>query len=65
VSNLDSNWDRAVALVGEPRARIWRMYMAGSVLGFTDGGVSIHQVLAVVPGPGGDAGMPATRQDWR
>jgi cyclopropane-fatty-acyl-phospholipid synthase len=62
VSNLDSDWDRAVELVGEARARIWRLYMAGSVLGFADGGISIHQVLGVVPGPGGDAAMPATRQ---
>jgi cyclopropane-fatty-acyl-phospholipid synthase len=62
VSNLDFDWDRAVELVGEARARIWRLYMAGSVLGFADGGVSIHQVLGVVPGPDGDAAMPPTRQ---
>ncbi|MCW2640186.1 MAG: SAM-dependent methyltransferase [Dactylosporangium sp.] len=61
VSNLDSDWNRAVALVGEARARIWRLYMAGSNLGFTDGGVAIHQVLGVVPGPDGDASMPETR----
>jgi cyclopropane-fatty-acyl-phospholipid synthase len=65
VSNLDAEWERAVALVGEARARIWRLYMAGSALGFADGGISVHQVLGVVPGPGGDAGMPPTRQDWR
>jgi cyclopropane-fatty-acyl-phospholipid synthase len=65
VGNLESDWDRAVALVGEARARIWRLYMAGSALGFIDGGISVHQVLGVVPAPGGDAGMPATRRDWR
>jgi cyclopropane-fatty-acyl-phospholipid synthase len=64
VFNLDSNWDRAVELVGEARARIWRLYMAGSALGFADGGVGIHQVLGVVPDLGGDAGMPATRRNW-
>jgi cyclopropane-fatty-acyl-phospholipid synthase len=64
VSNLDSEWDRAVALAGEARARIWRLYMAGSALGFADGGIGVHQVLGVVPGAGGDAAMPATRRDW-
>ncbi len=63
VSNLESNWDEAVKLVGEPRAKIWRLYMAGSAVGFEDGGISIHQVLGVVPSEG-NAGMPATRRDW-
>ena len=31
------------------RARVWRLYMAGSAVGFDDGGVSIHQVLGVAP----------------
>ena len=63
VSNLESNWDEAVKLVGEPRAKIWRLYMAGSAVGFEDGGIAIHQVLGVVPSEG-NAGMPATRRDW-
>jgi cyclopropane-fatty-acyl-phospholipid synthase len=61
VANLEADWDRAVALVGEARARVWRLYMAGSAIGFDDGGVSIHQVLGVVPGPGGTSGMPRVR----
>ena len=64
VANLESNWDDAVARVGEARAKIWRLYMAGSVVGFEDGGVAIHQVLGVVPAADGDAGMPTTRCDW-
>jgi cyclopropane-fatty-acyl-phospholipid synthase len=64
VSNLESNWDEAVKLVGEPRAKIWRLYMAGSVVGFEDGGIAIHQVLGVVPTDSGNSGMPATRHDW-
>jgi cyclopropane-fatty-acyl-phospholipid synthase len=64
VSNLESNWDKAVALVGEPRAKIWRLYMAGSAVGFEDGGIGIHQVLGVVQTESGSAGMPATRRDW-
>jgi cyclopropane-fatty-acyl-phospholipid synthase len=64
VSNLESNWDEAVKLVGEPRAKVWRLYMAGSAVGFEDGGIAIHQVLGVVPTESGNAGMPATRRDW-
>ncbi len=45
VSNLEDHWDEAVALVGLPRANIWRLYMAASANGFDDGGLAIHQVL--------------------
>jgi cyclopropane-fatty-acyl-phospholipid synthase len=64
VTNLESKWDEAVAMVGEPRAKIWRLYMAGSAVGFEDGGIGIHQVLGVVQTDSGSAGMPATRRDW-
>ena len=64
VSNLEDSWDEAVKLVGEPRAKVWRLYMAGSAVGFDDGGISIHQVLGVVPTDAGSAGMPTTRRDW-
>jgi cyclopropane-fatty-acyl-phospholipid synthase len=64
VSNLESNWGQAIKLVGEPRAKIWRLYMAGSAVGFEDGGIAIHQVLGVVPTQTGHADMPATRRDW-
>jgi cyclopropane-fatty-acyl-phospholipid synthase len=46
VNNLDTNWQKAVAVVGEGRARVWRLYMAGSSSGFTRGPLQIHQVLA-------------------
>jgi cyclopropane-fatty-acyl-phospholipid synthase len=64
VANLEANWNQAVALVGPARARIWRLYMAASALGFEDGGIAIHQVLGVVPDPAGGSGMPATRREW-
>ena len=53
VANLEEHWDEAVALVGLPRANIWRLYMAASANGFDDGGLAIHQVLGVVPDPAG------------
>jgi cyclopropane-fatty-acyl-phospholipid synthase len=64
VANLEAGWDEIVRLVGERRARIWRLYMAGSAVGFEDGGVSIHQVLGVVPTPIGESGMPSSRDGW-
>lgn len=72
VANLESGWDEAVAAAerdGQPgdgvaKARIWRLYMAASAVGFTDGGISIHQILGVVPDDRGDAAMPRTRGDW-
>jgi cyclopropane-fatty-acyl-phospholipid synthase len=64
VSNLEEHWNEAVALVGLPRANIWRLYMAASANGFDDGGLAIHQVLGVVPGADGRSDMPRTRVDW-
>jgi cyclopropane-fatty-acyl-phospholipid synthase len=64
VAALEAEWDRAVDLVGEPRAKIWRLYMAGSAIGFDDGGIAIHQALGVKPTAAGASGMPATRVSW-
>ena len=63
-ANLQQHWDAAVAEVGVRRARVWLLYMAASANGFEDGGISIHQVLGVVPGPDGRSGMPPTRSAW-
>jgi cyclopropane-fatty-acyl-phospholipid synthase len=57
VGNLEATWDEAVAEVGEPRARIWRLYMAACALGFEAGQIQVHQVLAV-RNAGGRSGMP-------
>jgi cyclopropane-fatty-acyl-phospholipid synthase len=64
VRNLEAAWDAAVAEVGVQRARVWHLYMAASANGFEDGGLSLHQVLGVKPGPGGQSGMPASRSAW-
>jgi cyclopropane-fatty-acyl-phospholipid synthase len=45
--NLDAHWDEAVAEVGEGTARVWRLYMAGSQLGFELNWIQLHQVLGV------------------
>jgi cyclopropane-fatty-acyl-phospholipid synthase len=64
VANLQRHWQAAVADVGLRRARVWLLYMAASANGFDDGGISIHQVLGVVPASNGRSGMPSTRCDW-
>jgi cyclopropane-fatty-acyl-phospholipid synthase len=62
-ANLDAHWDEAVAEVGEGTARVWRLYMAGSRLGFERNVVQLHQVLGVRLGDEGQSGMPL-RPDW-
>ena len=57
VRNLEDNWDEAVSMVGEGRARVWRLYMAASAVNFALGGVQIQQVLAV-KATNGDSAMP-------
>jgi len=64
VANLEANWTEAVELVGARRARVWRLYMAASAVGFEDGGLAVHQALGVLPDPAGASGMPATREGW-
>ncbi len=62
-ANLDDHWDEAVAEVGEGTARVWRLYMAGSRLGFDRNQIQLHQVLAVKLDRQGTSGMPL-RPDW-
>ena len=52
VENLEGSWQAAVAEAGAARARVWRLYMAGSALGFESGRLQVHQVLAVRPASG-------------
>jgi cyclopropane-fatty-acyl-phospholipid synthase len=61
--NLDDHWDEAVKEVGEGIARVWRLYMAGSRLGFDRNNIQLHQVLGVKLHTDGTAGMPL-RPDW-
>jgi cyclopropane-fatty-acyl-phospholipid synthase len=63
VANLERHHKDAEALVGAPRVRIWRLYMAASAVAFERNRLSIHQVLAVRPEGNGTSRMPPTR-DW-
>ena len=62
-ANLDAHWPEAVAEVGEGTARVWRLYMAGSRLGFDRNMVALHQLLGVRLGADSRSGMPL-RPDW-
>jgi cyclopropane-fatty-acyl-phospholipid synthase len=64
VRNLEQRWDEAVAAAGVARARIWRLYMAGSALGFEAGRIQVHQLLAV-PAQDGQSGLPLQPGAWR
>jgi cyclopropane-fatty-acyl-phospholipid synthase len=62
-ANLDAHWPEAVAEVGEGTARVWRLYMAGSRLGFDRNMIGLHQLLGVRLGADSRSGMPL-RPDW-
>ena len=64
VANLERHWDAAVELVGEARARVWLLYMSGSINGFEDGGLQLMQTLGIRLADGGASGMPRTRAGW-
>ncbi len=61
LANLEREWDRAVALSSAARARIWRLYIAGSALGFQANRIGVNQVLGVRTSARGRSGMPLTR----
>lgn len=49
VSNLTKRFDEAVEEVGEQRARVWKLYMSGSAVGFERHHLEIHQILCAKP----------------
>lgn len=59
---LDASLERATALAGEERIRVWRLYLRAARNGFLSGFTGIYQVRAALPGgpapaeaPGGPA----------
>lgn len=65
VERLECDWDRAVELAAPERARIWRLYLAGSGHQFGTGDLHIHQILAVKLSPGDGRSTLPLRPDWR
>jgi cyclopropane-fatty-acyl-phospholipid synthase len=62
-ANLDEHWEQVVAEVGIGRARVWRLYMAASQLGFERDNIQLHQVLGVRLDERGGSGFPL--RGWR
>jgi cyclopropane-fatty-acyl-phospholipid synthase len=61
--NLERHWDDAVAEVGEAKARVWRLYLAASRLGFVQRRIELHQVLALRT-EDGVSGLPLERLEF-
>jgi cyclopropane-fatty-acyl-phospholipid synthase len=59
---LRGRFDEAIAEAGEPRARLWLLYLAGCALAFERGTVQINQTLASKRKRGVSA-VPQTRED--
>ncbi|EME61562.1 cyclopropane fatty acid synthase [Amycolatopsis decaplanina DSM 44594] len=59
---LEDNWDDVVALIGEPGARVWRLYLVGGALAFEENRMGVDQILAVRSSDEGLSALPATRE---
>jgi cyclopropane-fatty-acyl-phospholipid synthase len=64
VRRLEASHERALQFVDEPTYRVWRLFMAGSVYGFTTGSLNVYQALLLKPDEHGRSGLPLTRSDW-
>jgi cyclopropane-fatty-acyl-phospholipid synthase len=60
---MEDSMQQATRLVGELKARIWRLYLAGSAHYFQSGKLDLYQSL-LVKCANGRSGMPLTRRDW-
>ncbi|MHA7295270.1 class I SAM-dependent methyltransferase [Arthrobacter sp. HLT1-21] len=46
---FDANWDKAVDMMGEEVARVWRLYLVGAMMTFRDGRMGVDQILSQKP----------------
>ena len=60
-ATFEANWDKAVAMVGEEVARVWRLYLVGGALAFEEGRMGVDQILMVRPTPDGRSHLPRVR----
>lgn len=63
-AGLEARWSEAVEIVGDARARTWKLYMAGAEIGFRRGSLGVNQILAVRPDARAASRLPLTRDDW-
>ena len=58
---LEERWDEVVAMIGEPGARIWRLYLVGGGLAFAQNRMGVDQILARRPLEDGYGTAPVAR----
>jgi cyclopropane-fatty-acyl-phospholipid synthase len=61
-NRLEANGERARAIAGEKRYRIWSIYLAGCAYGFAHSWINLYQVLACKQGGPGMNPLPLTRE---
>ncbi len=59
-ANVEERWCDIEDLVGETTGRVWRLYLAGASLAFSERRMGLDQFLAVRPTREGNSGMPPT-----
>ena len=62
---FEANLERASALAGERRARIWRVYLAGCAHAFAHGWINLYQLQAIKPRTDADGAfspLPLSRE---
>jgi cyclopropane-fatty-acyl-phospholipid synthase len=65
VARLEDRWEEACRVVSPARARVWRLYVAGSALAFERRRVGVNQILATRAAGAVDSGSwPLRRPDW-
>jgi len=65
LARLEARFEEAVSIAGERRARLYRLYLAASAVGFRTGQSSVYQLVAAKRTASGHAeGLPRSRAEW-
>lgn len=56
IETFDEKYDEFVSLTNEETARVWRLYLVGGGLAFTEGRMGVDQIVAVKSTVDGDSG---------
>lgn len=63
VRRLEARRDEVVAATSEATYRVFRLYLAGAMVGMRNGVYNLHQSVLAKP-VNGETGLPLTREDW-
>lgn len=63
VQRLEARTSDAVAQIGSPTFRVWRLYMSASAHAFASGRIGVAQMLLARPDAAGCCRLPLTRKD--